>query len=114
MSREVEAVVSSEEIGQILKEANCENPSKEAIKKLKKVLTDNPELWRQTGDLARITQQQLINKVGKTALLTKSIQHGIAEMRTEFGFKNASSLERLLIEQIHPCLASLLHYTMEP
>lgn len=92
--------VESEEFGKILNRANKANPSKKDVQALKKAFKEHPEIWRQVGNLTRLTQELIIDNTKGTAATRESIQYAVKAIRRDLGYKDASTLEQLLIEQI--------------
>lgn len=107
MDNSIDEKAPKMELREILVNTNKENPEKKDIRALQNALKNSPALWRSVGDLARKTQNQLIDNAKGAFLIKESIRYGLEEMRQEFGFENASPLERLLIEQV---TLAWLHY----
>jgi hypothetical protein len=88
----------------ILERTNTDQPKAEDVAALRRLLHEKPELWRQVADLARRTQEQLIEEaIQAPALFRESLSHGVQEMRRELGYAESSLLERLAIEQVLLC-----------
>lgn len=95
-----DAVSPPEEVYDLLSRTNKQKPARKDVEALRKALHEYPGLWRKYGDLARLTQHQIIAKSEATQAVSESLNRGVSEMREEMGFQTASPLERLLIEQV--------------
>ena len=92
---------------EILQRTNKNNPSKKDVRKLRKTLKDNPGLWRKYGDLARLTQNQIVDSIPANSAIIESIWRAAPEMRTQMNYDEAPLIEQLLIEQV---ILTWLHF----
>jgi len=98
-------------IRQLMKKVDKEKPAKADIERFEKLLKGT-ESWRIAGDLVRTTKNILINSAsGKSYLVKRSLDTGYAAIKTDLGYKDASMLEKLLIEQV--AINWLRHYYIE-
>ena len=85
-------------------ETRYENPPYEKVQALRKVLADNPDMWRGLGDLARTTTEGLIDKAGRNDVAKReSVKRGAEHLKNELGYSTALAIERLAIEQVALC-----------
>ncbi len=96
----VDTAEPPQEVHDLLWRTNKKKPAKKDTEAMRAALREYPGLWRGTGDLARQTQYQIIDKVDANALVKASLHQGIREMRREMGYATAPPLEKLLIEQV--------------
>ena len=54
--------ISTQEIRDLARRVDKENPTTEDIEELRSLLRDDPNLWRRGGDLANQNQKKLINE----------------------------------------------------
>ena len=101
LSPELQKTVT--ELRSVLDATSNDDPSPDDIAKLRKYLDDSPQLWSIAGDLTKLIQDQLIDRVGGTELIRQSIRKGIEVMRDELNYQDAPCLERLLIDQVMLC-----------
>lgn len=87
----------------ILEKTNTEDPSKEDVAELQRILIQYPELWRLGGDMARHAALHLIEVASSSPFITVSITQGLEAIRRNLGHDNAPEVERLLIEQVTLC-----------
>lgn len=92
---------------ELLQRTNKNNPSDKDVRKLQKALRDNPGLWRKYGDLARLTQNQIVDSIPASSAVKESVWRAAPEMRTQMNYDEAPLVERLLIEQV---ILTWLHY----
>jgi hypothetical protein len=75
---------------------------------LRRLLDDNPALWRQAGDLARHALDALVGlAAGDSLLLRESLSRKVAELKAELA--PAGPLERLLVERVAACWLAVNH-----
>ena len=85
-------------------ETHCENPSYEKVEALRKLLADNPDMWRGLGEMARTATEGLIDKAGRNDIAKReSVKRGAEHLKMELGYSTASAIERLAIEQVVLC-----------
>ena len=82
----------------------CENPPYEKVEALRKLLADNPDMWRGLGELARTATENLIDKAGRNDVAKReSVKRGAEHLKRELGYSTAPTIERLAIEQVALC-----------
>ena len=96
-------VANSEDVRAMLAAVNVEKPKPEAVKAYRQWLADNPQVWRKTGDMARLAQDKMIDTLRAPAIIKEGVQAGIVALRTELGYDTAPMLEQMLIEQVVLC-----------
>ena len=85
-------------------ETRCENPPYEKVQALRKLLAENPDMWRELGDLAQTATEGLIDAAGrKDVAKRESVKHGAEHLKSELGYSTAPAIERLAIEQVALC-----------
>jgi hypothetical protein len=67
---------------------------------LRKLLRDNPQLWKQVGDPARKAVSVLVENSSLTTAAKEASKVGIADLVTRFNYDDSPPLEKLLIDQI--------------
>jgi hypothetical protein len=82
---------------------NSENLSPQQLERLREAIKFVPNLPSQIGNLAYQVRGGIIDTVSKNAVVRESISEKVAQLRTELGYKEASKLEMLLIEQVVIC-----------
>ena len=107
-SRETEAIIQKaspavQQFLEVLDKANKEKPNPEAMKALRRMLDESPELWRFAGDLAHQACLNTIEKINATPPIKESLRRGVGALKKELGYGEAPQLERLLIEQVVMC-----------
>ena len=103
--------LTGQQIRQIVKKVDKEKPAKADIEQFEELLTDT-EAWRIVGDLVRVVKDQLVSAAsGKSYLYKRSRDEGYEAIKTGLGYKGASMLEKLLIEQV--AINWLRHYYIE-
>ncbi len=108
MSEEVQMrVTGKEEFGKfktveaLIKRTNIERPAQADRDELRRLLQENPRMWKWAGDVSRRATDHVIKTYsGKSVLSEESQQRAVELMREEYGHKDAPPLERMLIEQI--------------
>lgn len=81
-----------------------ENPPYEKVEALRKLLADNPDMWRGLGELARTATENLIDAAGRNDVAKReSVKRGAEHLKNELGYSTAPAIERLAIEQVALC-----------
>lgn len=94
----------------LLNRTNRSKPKAEDIAALRQALERFPGLWRMMGDMAKLVANGVIDAfAGDSVAIRESMKAGRLAMRNELGYKNGSSLERLLIDQVFLCWLRLHH-----
>jgi len=94
---------TTQKVRNLLKRVDKEKPAKADIQKFERLLSET-EIWRYAGDVINSTKAILINNAsGKNYLISRSLEEGYAAILTDLGYKRASMLEKLLIEQVAIC-----------
>jgi hypothetical protein len=84
----------------VLEKTNKEKPAPEDIEELRVLLTTYPRLWRVTGDLALLSQQNLLRDSSLVANEREAVSAGLVTLRQQLGYDDASMLEQIVIEQV--------------
>ena len=71
------------------------------VPELRKVLDQQPHLWRAAGDLARVTESAWVQRTaGDNLLFRESIARRVRELRRELQGEAPSPLVRLLVDRV--------------
>ena len=87
----------------ILERTITENPSKEDVAALRKLLSHFPNLWRACGQLAEHARLKLIQTISPLPFIQESVKAGSEYICRSLGYDDAPEIERLLIEQVVLC-----------
>ncbi len=81
-----------------------------ALPALRLMLDEHPEIWHQSGDLARQAELAWIDMIaGQDLLMNEALERQLASMKSELAGDDASPLERLLVTRITACWLALHH-----
>lgn len=72
-------------------------------KRFKRALVQVPQLALAWGDLGRLTIEATIKKMTNSFIFKASLEARIEQLKVEYGYGDASALERMLIEQVILC-----------
>lgn len=95
-------VVSDEKDKMIVFQAtNKEKPKPEDVEALNKIFDESPHVWQQVGNLAaRVKDSIIAMQCSQNHLVIEATKRKVAEMRDRLGWKDASRLEKIVIEQV--------------
>src|SRR5215472_15835115 len=79
---------------------NLENPDKRDVESLRKMLRDNPQLWKQVGDPARKALSIRLQNSPLSIAAKEASKVGIPDLLAQFNYDGSPPLEKLLIDQI--------------
>lgn len=80
---------------------NTANPSEADKKTFRELLKEQPEIWRQTTDLAAKLEEKIFGDMCSASYGAKeSFRKKLAAMRDNLGWGNSSEIEKILIEQV--------------
>jgi hypothetical protein len=79
---------------------NLENPDKRDVALLRKLLRDNPQLWKQVGDPARKALSIRLQNSPLSIAAKEASKVGIPDLLAQFNYDGSPPLEKLLIDQI--------------
>ena len=97
------AVVKHERFGELANKIDTDNPNEEDVKELRKLFTADPQLYYEKINLSQLAIDCLIHKVKGTPLIKESMKMNVSSLRLDLGYKDTSSMEKLIIEQIVLC-----------
>src|SRR5215467_7959584 len=79
---------------------DLENPDRRDIESLRKLLRDNPQLWKQVGDPARKALSVCLQNSPLSIAAKESSKVAIPNLLIQFNYDQSPPLEKLLIDQI--------------
>ena len=78
--------------------------------KLRALLDEHPEVWRQVGDMAKLAENAWVELIGGPDVgLKESVTRKAAELRAELYGASPSPLERLLSDRVIACWMQVHH-----
>jgi hypothetical protein len=81
-----------------------------ALPALRLMLDEHPEIWHESGDLARQAELAWIGMIaGQDLLMNEALERQLASMKTELAGGDASPLGRLLVTRVTACWLALHH-----
>lgn len=100
---------SRESFGQLVARAN--KGDAEALKLLRHLLDERPDLWHKAGDLARYAEATWVDVITDgSALIKESVSRIITEKKESLLGKNPTAIESLLVDQIIACFLEVQFY----
>ena len=78
-------------------------PEAGAVKSLRRFLADNPDLWRNAGDLAEQANLNMIESMTGPTAMKESLKFGLSAMAADLTHPGDGELEKLIIRQIVGC-----------
>lgn len=89
------------------------NGDKTVLPRLHKLLEEKPQIWQDTGDLVRLTEQTWIETISSGNLLHReSLRCAVEQMRQDLAESKTNALERALIDRIVCCWLAVQHAEM--
>jgi hypothetical protein len=102
----------------LVRKADVEHPAPEEVKALRRMLEETPNLWREMGDLAKLSMHTVLTGGWLKPSMRISIEVGIDDIKRELGYQDAPALEKMLIDQIMVSWVQLqkaqMTYAVEP
>jgi hypothetical protein len=84
------------------------------LPRLRRLLDERPEVWRQAGDLARHAEQCLLDVLaGKSLFAREAVGRKLAELKAGLAGPEPTPLERLLVERIALAWLQVHHLDLE-
>lgn len=74
------------------------NPREADVRALRDLLANNPDLWRETGDLAHFSVRAVLGRL--PVGLRVSMEFGTEQIKKQYGYADAPSMEKLLIDHV--------------
>lgn len=99
----VEIVADSEELYQIIKATNKENPAQADVDRLKTYLAEHPKDVAKLGNLAIQVEALVVDQAFSTALNKNATYAYMANMRADMGYNSADTIEKSLIDNVVLC-----------
>ena len=84
----------------LVKKANKGKSQTEDVRELKVFIDEHPDLITDSIGLARMAMQDLISGLFKTETERTLIEAELGRMKTEFGYNQASVIERMLFDTV--------------
>ena len=94
---------TSKELVDLIGRCYKEKPDKADLKELRKYLKENPFLHRAIFDLAKATQDNLVEKITEQDAAQIAIIAQIEQIRQDMGYADSPMLEKLMIDNIAMC-----------
>lgn len=91
---------ASPEFFELVERCYKENPDDDDLNELAAWLDKNPDLWSSVFDLARSVRVNLVKNMIPQRAARIGIRRNIVKLRRDMGYKDASTLEKLLIENV--------------
>jgi hypothetical protein len=88
------------ELETLIARTNKDKPKANDVKALRAMLVKHPRLWHTVGDLAVQNQQKILRDTKMSVAARELTDSAVNNMRRELGYKDASMLEQMLIEQV--------------
>jgi hypothetical protein len=98
---------AKQELAELMKRCDSKKATPQDLADLRAALTKHPSMWRLVGDLAAVTQRQLLEAFDVSSTFKESVRHGLGVMRAELAGEDAPAIERLLAEQAAICWLQL-------
>ena len=83
MSVELEMTPNSDAFYEVYNRVNTASPTKQELKELRAAFKQHPEVWRETGDLCRMTVSFVVENIKGNKAVKESIQYTMKAMRDE-------------------------------
>ena len=96
-----------DEAHEIIGRTNTDDPNKKDVAELRRILAEDPFLWKVSGDLADVATLELINSQTSNVFVRESVKRGLEVLRDSLGYGRSSAIEKLLIEQVVLCWVRL-------
>ena len=91
------------ELRALVAQVDQKKPPAGAVKALRQFLTDNPDIWRNAGDLAAQANLNMVEAMLATPAVKESIKFGLSVLEKDLTQPGDGELERLIIRQIAGC-----------
>ena len=91
---------ASPEFFELVERCYKENPDEDDLTELGAWLDKNPDLWSSVFDLARSVRVNLVKNMIPQRAARIGIRRNIVKLRRDMGYEDASTLEKLLIENV--------------
>jgi len=84
--------------------AQANNGDADALKTLRELLDNRPEIWQRVGDLAAHAERLLIDLIAAgNALMAEALRRKLREMRVELLSPTTSLLEKMAVDRVLAC-----------
>ena len=87
----------------VIERTNTDDPDEKDVAELRRILAEDPVLWKVTGDLADVAIHDLVKDQTPTVFVKESVTRGLEVLRDSLGYGRSSAIEELLIEHIALC-----------
>lgn len=95
------SIVKQKTSSELFEAINKPNPSEADQKTFRDMLKEQPEIWRQTTDLAAKLEEKIFGEMCSTSYGAKeAFRKRLAAMRDNLNWKDSSEIEKILIEQV--------------
>lgn len=93
----------ADELAEIFKKTNKENPAPADVDRLKQYLTEHPLAAARLGNLANQVQLQLVEKFKHSFVQRVTLEDYCYKLRADLGQKDTPTLEKNLIDHLVLC-----------
>ena len=100
MAALVEIPPELKDLRKVFRKLDKDEPSPGDIKAFKQALEDRPEMWRVVGDMAQNAATHMVESLVTPLSMKLSLHQAAKSLQHELGDKEATPLERLLIQLV--------------
>ena len=94
-------IVKDDEEKKLFERVNKPNPTEKDKEALRKIFKENPGMWQSVADLAKNTENRILDDYCSTSYVTKeAFREKLSAMRDNLGWSNSNEMEKILIEQV--------------
>lgn len=94
--------------------ARANQGDSEALKRLRRFLDVNPQLWDKFGDLTALAERAWIELLaGSNQLVAESVKRTVAKLKSDLAGQHPTRLEELLIQHLAACHLAVQHAELQ-
>lgn len=87
----------------IVEKTNKEKPKSEDVRELRRMLQEDPKLWRVAGDFSAHALYKITSDIEATPFVIESVRAGIDKLKEDLDYELSPPLKKMLINQIALC-----------
>lgn len=87
----------------IVAKTNKERPKSEDVSELRRMLQEDPKLWKVAGDFSAHALHIITSDIEATPFVVESVRAGIDKLKEDLGYELSPPLEKMLITQVTLC-----------